>query len=100
RREGKIGFTLESLAPRPLEVHAWCRVLLGEGRDVVETWEARIGPGERRPVEMSLGPALSDLHEVQGKTVTIGAEVRGRGEGVGGRYRLDAAEGRLVLLGD
>ena len=93
--EGTVRFRVENRSPRALGVRLWCRVLLGDGRDGVDSREVQIAPSERRPAELSLG---APARELEGKELLLGAEILGRGETITGRYRLEPSRGRLLPI--
>jgi hypothetical protein len=93
----RLTFTVESAAGRPLAVHLWCRVFLSGSEDLQESWEERLPPQAKRSLAMDLDLPPATLAE---KEVLIGAEVRGGGESLSGRYHLRSDGGRLRLIAD
>ena len=91
----RLSFSVENLAGRTLPVRLFCRVIIGGEEDLLESWDDRIPPQSSRRFAFDLDRSAGML---EGKEVRIGAEVRGQGESLGGRYRLKSAGGRMGIV--
>ncbi len=91
----RLRFAVANQAARPLSLRVFCRLPLGEGRELVESWDERLAPRAERRLEL---PLPADDGVLDGKVLHLGVEVSGHDDFISERFAIRRTEDRLVLV--